>query len=121
LGSFPKGREFKSRPRNHFLSITEVSRLPVTFVRIVNPKVPGGTLVLAWQDFDPTRHTLYVAPADSTSPEPADSETTDPTAQESVAPTQESVAPTQDIVAPAAATKSTRVRKPKPTSTTETA
>jgi hypothetical protein len=74
-----------------------VSRV-VEFVRIVNPKQPGESLVLAKDDFDPAVHTLFVeTPAD---PEPA----TEP-----------------DPTVTSAPAKPTRVRKPKGSSTPEVA
>jgi hypothetical protein len=68
----------------------------VEFVRIVNPKQPGESLVLAKDDFDPAVHTLFVEA------------------------NQEILDSTQEILAPAPV-KPTRVRKPKGSSAPEAA
>jgi hypothetical protein len=88
--------------------------LSVTFVRIVNPKVPGGTLVLAWRDFDPAVHTLFVP---ATAEAARESGTTTTTSDPVIVGDTVRLEQTEPSPVPA---KPTRVRKPKPTSTTET-
>jgi hypothetical protein len=92
--------------------------LPVTFVRIVNPKVPGGTLVLAWQDFDPALHTLFVPTVtrtESVASVVGDTVQIDLMQQHSVG------VDLAEPQAPPAPAKPSRVRKPKPVVTPEAA
>jgi hypothetical protein len=77
----------------------------VEFVRIVNPKQPGESLVLAKDDFDPAVHTLFVETPAQPEPEPEPELT---------------ATPAQELVAPPAPAKPKRERKPKPASMTET-
>jgi hypothetical protein len=96
--------------------------MPVTFVRIVNPKVPGGTLVLAWADFDPTVHTLFVEadpPASAERPHTVLPTVTSGTVTVPAADVAEDIARTAEALSTALTpAKPTRVRKPKPASLT---